>query len=642
MKWILAAVLATSASAAWTDVTPPYSGEVYDRSGLTYEAFGALGAGNVIVDTWGLAEGANDGAGRSSYLGASPRASTTCTDACQLGVPFPDSSEAYIRCHSFLNTFIPNERFDTGFSGSNGTDFTDYEFRIDTNVATPQGCTFDPTNKVLYYNQNRGTGDCSDARQCMCQCSFATFSPTGSPVATEESHDDIDAGTDNSIPCSVMPTDTFGNSDGVPVDLAIFNYTKPTVDANNVITAGADFTVRPWVNWLSDDLFNQDDAFPFEAFKDVSGESHVVVSGWLDFVAPPTGFVGGEATPDYPYQRLKDGEDTSCRAIMNVDGRFDNHEILHADGCAFATADNRTDYLHLHTDEVVWTNYSFYVASTICYTVQPVLSCHDSKIFSSGLDRTWQSDAYTMPTEWKASYTEFIQATTGGAWNSDTHVAQCRRQWQAVRLRVKYGGEVSIADTVTLDVAHVVQQPDGLIEVPVSEEVWQKYDDFAAQQLDWTHFQHGTGTGRYHVSDLTCAAAACSGGVVGLADTTAAGDGQQLIEFGSHYSWQFVVDDTIYFGDKNLQQLVLEQYDALNVNYMWQRCDEQYAPCPLTEQWINLEDYYKIDATKVGTDGATGVTYATSHTTSGDHWNSIDYIVQTPTTSIVLPLTINS
>lgn len=614
MKWTLLAASTTCASAYWVDVPPPYSGAAYEATGLTYEALGAVDGNGKLLDTMGLAHPT------SPFL---PDNSTTavCSEACQDGVAFPDSSESYVRCHSFLDTFVPNEREKLDQT-PNGTDFTGYEFRIDTNVDTPQGCTFDPTNKVLYYNQNRGTGECSAQRQCICQCKFATESPTASPVASVENHTKINAGTDNSsIPCSVMPNDSFGNPNGVPIDLAIYDYTQPTVDANNVITSGADFTVRPWVNWLDSDLFNQDAAFPFSAEK---ASDEVVVSGWLDFVAPLEPFTGGESTPDYPYQRLKTAEDSSCRVIMNEEGRFDNHEVLHADGCTFATADNTTANLHRHTGEVVWTNYSFYVASTICYTVQPVDLCHDTKNYGKTGDRTWQSDAYTAPTEWKAAYTEYIPATTGGTWNSSEHVAQCRREWQAVRLRVKYGGEVSILDTVTLDVVHVVQQPDGAIDVPESEESWQKYDDFEAQQLDFSHFENGDNTGRYKFQTApTCTDNECTGGTVeGTKDTTTAGDGQQLIEFTKFYQWKFEVDDTIFFGDKNLQQLVLDQYNALEASFTWQRCLEQHAPCTLDEHWQNLDDYYLVDATTTGTNGA--VSYLNNHVGG----QTIDYTTQ--------------
>ena len=116
----------------------------------------------------------------------------------------------------------------------------------------------------------------------------------------------------------MLPTDTFGNAAGVPIDLAVADYTAPTVDANNDITGGADFTVRPWVNWRDSDLFNRDVDFPFNVEK---AAGHVVVSAWLDFVAPPTAFAGGESTPDYPYQRLKDGEASSCRAIVSTPAR---------------------------------------------------------------------------------------------------------------------------------------------------------------------------------------------------------------------------------------------------------------------------------------------------------------------------------
>lgn len=622
MKWTLASLLPACASAVWSDVVPPYSGEVYERSGKTYEAFGAVtDPGGLLMDITG-----ETFAGGSVFL---PDANSTavCADACQEGVPFPDSSEAYIRCHSFLNTFVPNERHKNGES-PNGTDFTGYEFRIDTNVAQPQGCTFDPTAQVIYYNQNRGTGECSATRQCICQCSFATASPTSSPVANVEDHPDINAGTAGiSIPCSVMPDDAFGNPTGVPVDLSLYDYIKPTVNATtNEILTGADVTLRPWVNWLQEDLFNRDAAFPF---ADNRSSGHVVVSGWLDFVAPLQAFDGAQDTPDYPYLRLKAGEDTTCRAIMNDEGRFDNHRINYTDGCVFATADNRTDQLHQFTNEVVWTNYSFYVASTICYTIQPVAECHDTKDYGTDGLRTWQSQAYTMPTEWKAAYSEHIDAfaatdTPVPAWESEAHTAQCRREWQAVRLRVKYGGEVSVMDTVTLDVTHVVQQPDGEIDVPDSEEVWQKYDDFTAQQLDWSHFENGDNTGRYKFqTSPTCAEGACTGGVLeGTKDVTLAGDGQQLIEFTKFYQWKFEVDDTIYFGDKNLQQLVLEQYNRLEADFTWQRCLEEFAPCTADAHWQNLDDYYYVDATQPGTN--IHVTYVNNHVGG----NTINYETQ--------------
>jgi len=145
MKWILLSAVTNGASAAWTDLRPPYSGEVYDRSGLTYEAFGAVDVGGNVLDSWGLAEGASLD-GRQSYINSGD--GLQCADACQSGVPFPDSSESYIRCHSFLDTVVPNERNKTGLAPG-GTDFTGYQFRIDTNTDTPQGCTFDPVGKVV-------------------------------------------------------------------------------------------------------------------------------------------------------------------------------------------------------------------------------------------------------------------------------------------------------------------------------------------------------------------------------------------------------------------------------------------------------------------------------------------------------------
>ena len=72
------------------------------------------------------------------------------------------------------------------------------------------------------------------------------------------------------------------------------------------------------VNWRDSDLFNRDVDFPFNVEK---AAGHVVVSAWLDFVAPPTAFAGGESTPDYPYQCLKDGEASSCRAVVSTRAR---------------------------------------------------------------------------------------------------------------------------------------------------------------------------------------------------------------------------------------------------------------------------------------------------------------------------------
>ena len=538
---------------------------------------------------------------------------------CQAGKRFPDASEYYNLCYSLTSAIVPNKQTGTGTqaqidadiaSGGTGADAQGFvthmpsNFRIDTDNTRPGGCTIGTAangDTTLFYNQ-AGTGACGDGTAgsnpaCICECQQATATPTASPTLQGVDHTTLD--------CVAMPDDQVGYSAGVGTELVVsdFNRTDKRVK------------VQPYINWASTDLYNRDTNFHLTAYGAGGAQDNNVdtvdaalpwpsVSAWVDIVK----------VRDYPYQELTETAANGCRFSLDHanEGHFPN-EWINAD-CYDAVGDTYNTGLvgSVHEGDVVWTNYSFYVATTVCYTSLTPTDCEAGGIGGAGADASWSSEAYLYPTQYTAAYNHFIPANSPASGTAnDAHIGTCRRTWQQVSMRAKYGAEVNILDNLELITTAVVQLDDGSIAEPDSEETWQKYQDFGPQQVEQHHirlkrFERDTGADTVSTADRLAVATETVGdwnakvdgnGVYIQPEDITAGsavNGVPVLNFGHRYVFDFEIKPGLKFNefvDNSIAEMVAAQYNRLEVTHTWQKFDV------LAQDWVDITDEYLIYGT---------------------------------------------
>jgi len=452
-------------------------------------------------------------------------------------------------------------------------DLTAYSFRMSTVTSEPPGTSLDTTNNYVVFNNGIGTSDCSTSQPCLCECAFTTFSPTSSPTASGA----------KVLPCADMPsalaTDSFGgNATAAPIDVGVTMYDPVTKDVS----------IRPWINWDSDYLFNNlEGGGPFLAFGAPAADTWTAenlphVSGWVDilpFQTYPYTSAVGSGTIDY--------KNSVCRIDMDANGEFPLTIMPGVADCFVTTTDTV-----LQTDGTFKTNYDFYVATTICYTNQPKDVCENVQTFGPGTTTggagTWQTEAYQYPDQFHVS----MKVVTTDPGDASTDLSQCRRTWQLVTMKIHLGGQLEILASSTVDVQMAVEQSDGSIAMPDAQVLdWQVYKDYGSVTIQPANY---IVTKEVSV-DNTVAYAALA---------TTAGDGQDLFTFGNYYKVVFDLEDTTKYADKTISYWLEYFYDTVAITYAWQRLDE------ITGTWVDMTDRYTLESTAIATDATTQVTFA--------------------------------
>jgi len=444
-------------------------------------------------------------------------------------------------------------------------DLSAYSFRMSTIGAEPPGTSLDLSNNYVVFNNGVGTGDCTVAQPCLCECAFTTSSPTASPTASGA----------KVLPCADMPpalaTDSFGgNATGAPIDVGVTMYDPVSKDVS----------IRPWVNWDSNYLFNNlEGGAPFLAFGTPAADTWTPenlphVSGWVDilpFKTYPYTSAVGSGTIDY--------KNSVCRLDMDANGEFPL-TVLPGDAECFNTAED----LVVQTDGTKKTNYSFYVATTICYTNQPKDVCSDEHTYGPGGNGngvgTWQTEAYQYPDQFHVS----MKVVTIDPATTTTDLSQCRRSWQLVTMKVHLGGQLEILASSTVDVQMAVEQSDGSIAMPDPQVLdWQVYKDYGSVTIQPANY-------------IVTKEVSADNIVAYAALDASAGDGQDLFNFGSYYKVKFDLEDTTKFSDKTITYWIEEFYDTVVITYAWQRLNE------LDGTWVSLTDRYTLESTATGSD----------------------------------------
>ena len=456
-------------------------------------------------------------------------------------------------------------------------DLSAYSFRMSTLASEPPGTSLDTTNSYVVFNNGVGTGDCSASQPCLCECAFTTSSPTASPTVSGA----------KILPCADIPpavaTDSFGgDATAAPIDLGVTMYDPVSKDVS----------VRPWINWDSNYLFNNlEGGGPFLAFGEPAADTWTPenlphVSGWVDILPfktyPYTSTVGA-GTIDY--------KNSICRLDMDANGEFPL-TVLPGTAECFVT----TDDIVLQTDGTYKTNYEFYAATTICYTNQPKNVCEDVQTFGPGTTTggsgTWQTEAYQYPDQFHVSMKVVTTDATTDPQNVVTDLSQCRRSWQHMTMKVHLGGQLEILSSSTVDVQMAVEQSDGSVAMPDPQVLdWQVYKDYGSVTIQPANYI----VTKEVSADNTAAYAP-------LGDT--AGDGQDLFTFGSYYKVKFDLEDTTKFSDKTITYWIEFFYDTVEITYAWQRLDEVLGT------WVDLTDRYTLESTAAATDATTQVTIA--------------------------------
>lgn len=456
-------------------------------------------------------------------------------------------------------------------------DLSAYSFRMSTVAAEPPGTSLDTTNGYVVFNNGVGTADCTAAQPCLCECAFTTSSPTSSPTASGA----------KILPCADIPpavaTGSFGgDATAAPIDLGVTMYDPVSKDVS----------VRPWVNWDSNYLFNNlEGGAPFLAFGAPAADTWTAenlphVSGWVD-ILPYKTYPYTSADIDYQI----DYKNSVCRLDMNADGEFPLTVLPGAANCF-----NTTDGIVLQTDNTYKTNYDFYAATTICYTNMPKDVCENVQTFGPGTTTggsgTWQTEAYQYPDQFHVSMKVVTTDATTDPLNVVTDLSQCRRSWQRVTMNVHLGGQLEILSSSTIDVQMAVEQSDGSVAMPDPQVLdWQVYKDYGSVTIQPANYI----VTKEISADNSAAYAPLS---------ATAGDGQDLFTFGSYYKIVFDLEDTTKFSDKTITYWIEFFYDTVEITYAWQRLDEALGT------WVDLTDRYTLESTATATDATTQVTIA--------------------------------
>ena len=357
-----------------------------------------------------------------------------------------------------------------------------------SNGAYPFGCSV-TANEVVFNDNHQSGLNCSAESQCLCHCTSQTDAPSRAPTV---------AGV--VVECFARPI-TVADSSVIPLDIVTLDYnrTERTVQ------------ILPFPHWDSD-IYWHNDATGFDFGQ--------TTSAWSTFT---------------PWQ-----QDAVNSLADHADCRFDytptTPVVALAEDCmtAYAISDDAT-------------RFEFLAATTVCYTNLTVDTCSNDTSFSIGVDGTWQSEAYTHPHHWEASY----EALTGD------HTSQCRRHWQLINFTVSQGGSISAEPESSLEAVGANFNKGDV--VTLSAITWQRHDDVGAIAVPASAFT--------------------------LVDNT---DLRSLF-LGEQYTFAWGMNDrTFGSDDRKYSDAVREQYSTASLTATWQRLNLA------TLEWVDIEDRYAV------------------------------------------------
>jgi hypothetical protein len=367
---------------------------------------------------------------------------------------------------------------------------------VTSNGDFPFGCSATSTNLVFNDNHNSVTL-CSSTNKCLCYCDTPTSSPTLAPTISGVSVD-----------CFNRPETPTSDTTVIPVDIATLDYNRTARTA----------TILPFPHWEAQIYWHNDPSFAY-------GQ---VTSAWTTFTPWQQNAV--ESLDDYTQCRFDYNPGTTARELPPE--------------CAVATNVNNDT-----------TRFEFLAATAVCYTDLTVAQCETNLSFSVGKDGTWQSEAYTHPAHWGASY----QRATAG------HVSECRRYWQIINFTVSQGGSISALPESTLD-ATAANFNEGEV-LSVTEVTWQRHPDS---------------------NEITVPASAFT-----FYDTTNKVYESIFFDDINTFSWT-MNDRTFGTDNREYRDAVRAEYYDARIVATWQRKNENDG------SWVPIEDRYAVAGLDAG------------------------------------------
>lgn len=296
------------------------------------------------------------------------------------------------------------------------------------------------------------------------------------------------------------------------------------------------------------------------------------VSGWVDFLP----------VKSYPYEGA-DGSPTDvlCRFDMDENGQFPSRllegttaTLDGADKCFTIAA---TTVANPDGTTRAATKYTFYLATTLCYTNAAEAECEAATYGDVTNQGTFQTNAYVYPESFHVSKKLAVAMADGS-----TDLAQCRRTWQLVDLDVNLGGFLDMVPTVSFATQLAVEQDDATITVPEQDNEWQIYRD-EANGFNLTSSNYVvTKFGPNDDIDAVFPPLTVTNGV-----------GSDLFVFDKFYQIEFVLESSTMLAGYPISYWLDQQYNDLLVTYQWQRLNEADLV------WRDLTDRYSIESTAV-------------------------------------------
>lgn len=337
------------------------------------------------------------------------------------------------------------------------------------------------------------------------------------------------------------------------------------------------------------------------------------VTGWVDFLP----------VKEYPYTNGV-APSSQCRFKLDVDNEFaeavlpgynfGNVNDTNKDDACFTRVngnDNKT------RSDGTWflqkyTNYSFYAATTLCYTNNDKATCEGPSTDGGpfGTDGAWPSVAFLYPDSFHVAKRVVV----------GTDVSQCRRTWQKMDMKVNLGGFLEIIPDVTFTTSLAAEQDDASVTVPDQATEWQIFKNYDSFQLGPEHYI----VNKYGPSDTDAPE-------TWTALVDANGEGQDTFYFDKYYMMTFTLEQVTKLADYTIGYWIDQQYDNLLVKYTWKRKRESDG------SWVDMSDRYKIHTTKstagFDNDGAGGAFTDPSFIQYASEGNSIEAEIVQPCTT---------
>lgn len=334
------------------------------------------------------------------------------------------------------------------------------------------------------------------------------------------------------------------------------------------------------------------------------------VTGWVD-ILPVKNYPYSDGIAPSPQCRFKlDANNEFAESVLpgyDADNMADPNQ---ADACFSHSVGTETILREdgIRTYDRQYTNYSFYIATTLCYTNNDKATCEGPPADGGpfGTDGSWPSEAFLYPDKFHVAKKVEV----------GTDIAQCRRTWQKMEMKVNLGGFLEVLPDVSFTTTLAAEQDDASVTVPDQATEWQIFKDYDDFQLNTDHYI----VNKYGPSDVSEPATWTA-----LADSN--GEGQDTFYFDKYYMMTFTLEQVTKLADYTIGYWLDQQYDNLLVKFTWKRKRESDG------SWVDMSDRYKIHTTKTTAtyddDGVGGV-YDPSFIQYVNEGNSLESEIDQP------------